>query len=63
MITVKKVEADQEELLAAVPSSFLQADSLACGYAETYPENVLLIRRGQKVLSRMEPLDDSEPAA
>lgn len=49
-------------MLAAVPGSVLQAASLARVYAEKYPENVLLIRRGEKVLSRIEPIQEV-PAA
>lgn len=52
----------EEEVLAAVPGSVLQATSLARSYAEAYPDSVLLIRRGEKVLSRMAPLY-RQPAA
>lgn len=52
----------EEEVLAAVPGSVLQAASLARSYADKYPESVLLIRRGEKVLSRMEPMQEV-PAA
>ena len=61
-ITVSKVDDEGEEVLAAVPGSVLQAASLARVYAEKYPDSVLLIRRGEKVLSRMEPIQEV-PAA
>ena len=56
VITVVKVQDGTEEVIAAVPGSCLQAAALARQYADKHPEAVLLIRRGEKVLFRMEPI-------
>lgn len=61
-ITVVKVEKGAEEVIAAVPGSCIQAAALARQYADKHPEAALLIKRGEKVLFRMEPLYKKQAA-
>lgn len=61
-IRVVAIEDGTEEVIAAVPGSCLQAAALARQYADKHPEAVLLIKRGEKVLFRMEPLYKEQAA-
>lgn len=52
---VRVIAAGEKKALAVVPSSVLQASRLAGEYADKRPGAVLIVKRGKKVLSRVEP--------
>lgn len=62
VITVVKVQDGTEEVIAAVPGSCLQAASLARQHVDEHPEAELLIKRGEKVLFRMETIPGESAA-
>jgi hypothetical protein len=60
---VDGTEDVERTLIAAVPGSVLQAVNLAREYAEQTPCDTLLIRRGNKVLHRIDaPRIQADPA-
>lgn len=52
---VRVVAEGENKALAVVPSSVLQASRMASEYATERPDAVLIIKRGEKVLGKVEP--------
>lgn len=60
---IKVVAHGQPRALAVVPASVVQARRLAGEYAARMPTAQLLIKRGEKMLDRIEPSVEEKSAA
>lgn len=51
---------DEEELVAVVPGSFKQAANVAADHLAEHPDEEILIKRGEKILDRLDRLEATE---